>query len=262
MSSPFPGMDPYLEDPALWPDVLARLISVSAELLLPTLRPDYFVQIEERVYVTTFDDPGGQVYVPDLAIAPVTKFPRGIGGSTAIAIDDAVEIAQAWEPIRKERYLAVKDRHSQDVITVIEILSPANKVPGSQSRASYLEKRQDFVESSTHFVEIDLLRGGERLPWLNGPYRFDYVAHATTVAGRPLGRMWPMRLEQRLKVIGIPLQDGEAPVPLDLQQVLNTAYERAGYDLIVDYSQPPVPPLSEAQRAWANEVLRQESDLG
>jgi len=51
MPSPFPGMDPYLENPSLWPDGHGRLINIASELLLAQLRPKYFVQIDERLYL-------------------------------------------------------------------------------------------------------------------------------------------------------------------------------------------------------------------
>ena len=47
MPSPFPGPDPYLEDPRSWRDVHHRLISAASDLLNDQTRPKYFVRIEE-----------------------------------------------------------------------------------------------------------------------------------------------------------------------------------------------------------------------
>ena len=51
MRPPFPGMDPWLEHPAIWPDVHNRLITAIADDLAPRLAPKYFVGVEQRVYL-------------------------------------------------------------------------------------------------------------------------------------------------------------------------------------------------------------------
>jgi hypothetical protein len=56
-------------------------------------------------------------------------------------------------------------------------------------------------------------------------------------------------------VIRIPLNAGDADVPLDLQESLVKAYDRSGCDLQIDYSRDPVPPLSPEDAAWARELL-------
>ena len=66
MPSPFPGMDPYLEEPGLWPDVHHELISETRALLNTILRPKYYVRIEQRVYISDEGDSGRLVMVPDL----------------------------------------------------------------------------------------------------------------------------------------------------------------------------------------------------
>jgi hypothetical protein len=253
MPSPFPGMDPYLEDPRLWPDVHARLITTIAETLLAAIRPAYFVQVEERVYLGEWTDPGVAVYVPDLQITPTERFSTGRGGGATV-IDDPILIAH--EPVEvHESYLEVKDARSREVITVIEVLSPSNKTPGSLSRKLYLEKRDAILATPTQFVEIDLLRGGQRTP-VGGPMpRCDYLASASVRSDKPRTKVWPMKLNDRLKTIGIPLKEGDPDAALDLQAVLNTVYDRAGYELVVDYKQPCDPPLTPEQAAWAEVMV-------
>src|SRR5437870_5197880 len=68
MPSPFPGMDPYLEAPGLWPDVHNSLIVGARELLTRLVGPNYYVRIEDRVFLSTQDDPGRDVLIPDLRI--------------------------------------------------------------------------------------------------------------------------------------------------------------------------------------------------
>lgn len=74
MSSPFPGMDPYLEHPTLWPDVHNRLIAALADDLSARVAPRYYVGLERRTYLLKVDD---LILVgrPDLAVAPVSEVP-------------------------------------------------------------------------------------------------------------------------------------------------------------------------------------------
>jgi hypothetical protein len=155
-----------------------------------------------------------------------------------------------------EARLEIIDRTDRTVVTVIELLSPSNKVPGSRGRASYQQKRQEVMTSDSHLVEIDLLRAGLRLPAREAPPDADYYIHVSRTDLRPRGLLWPIQLRQRLPRVPIPLRHGDPDAPLDLQQALNTAYERAAYDLEIDYDQPPTPPLAPDQQRWAEEVLR------
>ncbi|MEM1240663.1 MAG: DUF4058 family protein, partial [Cyanobacteria bacterium P01_H01_bin.26] len=60
MPSPFPGMDPYLEQPTFWASFHSRLIVAIADTLSPQLRPHYFVEVETRTYD---DTPDGELLV-------------------------------------------------------------------------------------------------------------------------------------------------------------------------------------------------------
>jgi hypothetical protein len=254
MPSPFPGMDPYLEDPRLWPDVHARLVPMIADSLMALVRPAYFVQVEERVYLSNWNDPGVRVYVSDVQVAPTERLPVHAGGGTAV-IDEPIILADAEAMEVREPYLKLKDARSCEVITVIELLSPSNKTSGALSRKLYLEMRDAIRATKTQFVEIDLLRGGQRLPWVGPLPQSEYLALASVTSGKPRTKVWPMKLTERLKTIGIPLKAGEPDAPLDLQAALNTVYDRAGYDLVIDYTQPPDPPLTPEQAKWSAEWL-------
>jgi hypothetical protein len=154
-----------------------------------------------------------------------------------------------------EARLEVIDRTDRSVVTVIEVLSPANKTPGSRGRASYVEKRREVMTSDSHLVEIDLLRAGTRMPTRETLPPADYLVHVSRNDLRPRGLIWPIMLAQRLPVIPIPLRGNDPEVPLDLQQILNAAYERGAYDLAVDYQSQPVPRLKDEQRQWATELV-------
>src|SRR5690348_17395703 len=123
MPSPFPGMDPYLEDPGLWPDVHHWLISGCTELLNQQLRPKYYARIEERVYISDESDPARRVIIPDLRV--VSRGARLSGGPSAVrGANDSVAEAR----------IEVIDRLDRTVVAVIEILSPTNKILGSRGQ--------------------------------------------------------------------------------------------------------------------------------
>ena len=105
-----------------------------------------------------------------------------------------------------------------------------------------------------HFVEIDLLRGGPRMPWLDMP-ACDYYAVVSRFEERPeRAGFWPIRLRERLPEIPIPLRQGDADARLDLQQVLHRIYDAAGYAYHI-YSGPPEPLLAAEDAAWAQQFL-------
>ena len=255
MPSPFPGMDPYLEDPTLWPDVHHRLITVMSEFLLPQLRPAYFAQIEERVYILDESEERARSIAPDVSITEVDPDSTASGGGMAVMTEPYSVVTMIDFDVHEAR-VEIRDAASREVVTVIEVLSPANKDRGSTGFQSYDRKRREVLHSSANFVEIDLLREGYRynLPGRRVPAT-EYRVHVSKAHERPKGWVWPIRLVTPLPVIRIPLKQGEADVKLDLQKLLDTTYERAGYDLIVNYAQPLALPLSEAGQKWIEQIL-------
>ena len=262
MPSPFPGMDPYLEGPALWSDVHHSLISIYRETLAAQLRPKYVVKIEERVYIEdeSSEESDTPVRIPDVEVAiragrEATRFSLG-DEAAQLEIAEPV-VARTWfEKAVHEAYLTIVNRTSDEAITVIEILSPANKVPNSPGRESFEEKRREVMNSPTHWVEIDLLRGKRmvRVPKKVGPHQ--YLIHVSRRGQRPRGQLWGIRLPQRLPVIPIPLKTDDPDGRLDLQTALAAAYDRASYDLRIDYRKEPRPPLDDNLTAWADQLLR------
>ena len=257
MKSPFPGMDPFLEDPSLWPDVHHGLISEMQAALNRRLRPKYHVRVEERVYISDENDPGRKAIIPDLKIIE-TGFAERRNTSfleTSTAVAEPLILTTLIEDEIHEARLEVIDTNQQTVVTVIELLSPTNKIAGSRGRASYEQKRREVMTSTCHFVEIDLLREGDHLHTRELLPPAEYYVHVSRKDRRPKGYVWPIRLSQRLPVIGIPLKESDGDAELDLQGVLATAYERAAYDLQIDYHSEPRPCLSPEYADWANALL-------
>jgi hypothetical protein len=261
MPSPFPGMDPYLEKPSLWPDVHIELISAIRAALNLQLDPSYFAQIQERIYISTEDDPGRVVLSPDVQITSPT-----LEGRPATLTSEAgvLEIAEPLvlqtlldEEIR-EPYLEIIDAGSRKVVTVIEVLSPTNKFSRSQGLKSFRQKRTAIMKSRSHWVEIDLLRRGVSLALRKRIQPHEYFVQVSPVQVRTRGWVWPIQLSQRLPVIRIPLRRGDDDVRLDLQAVLDTAYDHAGYARVIDYTKVPVPSLKPPWALWSDRLLREK----
>jgi Uma2 family endonuclease len=151
---PFPGMDPYLEHPTLWPGVHNGLIAALQLSLAPQLRPRYYVAIAERLYIT---EPDQRVFVgrPDLAVIGLPVAEKALTASASSVLTVQVPVPDEV----RETYLEVRETRTDFVLTVLEILSPTNKRLG-RGRRLYEDKRMEVLASRTHLVEIDLIRAG------------------------------------------------------------------------------------------------------
>lgn len=258
MPSPFPGMDPYLEDPGSWRDVHLNLIASIQDVLGRRIRPRYVVRVEDRVYISDEGDPGRDVILPDLSVADASREVPAVGGGAAVEVAEPMMLTTLLDEEIHEARLRVIDRESREVVTVIEVLSPTNKLPGSRGRRDYIQKRKRIIASTTNLVEIDLLRSGHPYVPRELLRPCEYTVHISKPQERPVGRVWPIRLSHRLPVVGVPLRAGDADAPLDLQEVLDSTYERAGYGFSLDYTQPPRPRLKRPWDAWADSLLREK----
>lgn len=255
MSMIFPGMDPYLEDPWIWPGVHSRFIVYMAEHLQSLIGPRYIAEVEQRVFI---EGPDREI-VPDVWIA---RDRPTAGVATAVVEEDApVEVVVESVEVR-ETYVSILDlRSRQKVVTTIELLSPANKHAGP-GRSSYKRKQAEVLASDTHLIEIDLLRAGTHVlaipEWAaraRGPY--DYLIAVNRAEGdRSRYQLYPRTLRQRLPRLRIPLSGGDADAILDLQVILERTYEAGSYRGRLPYGSRCVPPLSADEQAWADERLR------
>jgi hypothetical protein len=260
MPSPFPGMNPWFEEPSLWPGVHGSLID-EIRAVINRLAPDrYFADIEERVYLCTVDDPFERIVVPDVVIRgePVPSSepsPEQATGTATLVAPVRATIVGTVEH-REHRVVLRTADDEQRVVTVIEVLSPANKTPGSKGQSAYRAKRDEVLDSDCHFIEIDLLRAGIRIPagW-NRP-ELDYRIAVSRQEDRPMADWWFIALRQPLPTIPVPLSGDDPDLQLDLQSVLNTVYDRGGYVRRMNYSKPiPSPAVSEQDQEWLRACL-------
>jgi Protein of unknown function (DUF4058) len=103
-----------------------------------------------------------------------------------------------------------------------------------------------------------LLREGVSLVRRAAIPEHEYFVHVSPEKRRPQGLVWTIRLSQRLPVIPVPLRTGDDDAPLDLQAVLDTAYDHAGYHRVIDYTKEPVPPLKPEWRESSDRWLREK----
>ena len=260
MPSPFPGMDPYLEQ--FWRDIHARLIIYAADQLQVHLPPDLRARVEERVFVEPPFGAPRSVY-PDIRVVE-----RDRGRATASPVQPGPAVAEPLvvclpdEPVT-ERYVEMIDVGSgRRVVTVIKVLSVSNKTPG-EGQELYRRTQQGLRNGPVNLVEIDLLRTGDRILSV-GPSRIP-PAHRTTyqvcvycaVADLPCWELSRVPLRERLPVISIPLRPADLDVPLDLQTLIDQCYHNGGYDEDIDYSAEPDPPLDAEDTRWADTWVRQ-----
>jgi Protein of unknown function (DUF4058) len=257
MPSPFPGMDPYLESPSLWPGLHVALINHLQADLNPRLLPVYFADIETRVYVVRDQDPARQLLIPDVTVEKPPRPRRGRSPAAVLEIDEPVILSWTLDQEVEEARIAIKERETNRLVTILEVLSPTNKVRGSEGRESFLSKRRDVLSSDVHWLEIDLLRAGERsLAPLFPPT--DYWVFQSRAGDRKRPRGWPVGVRDRLPVVGVPLAKRDSDLPLDLRKVLDSAYDQMGYEYRIDYSVPPDPPLDSDNTKWAHALLRKK----
>ncbi len=246
MPSPFPGMDPYLEDPIEWSDLHVRLMVAISRQLTAQIAPHFYVRVEQRVSIVDPDDDERRVIIPDVYLAQTgVSSPSQTTGAASIAAPTLITILDELE--LREHYLEIYDARNRTVVATIEVLSPVNKA-GGPKQAAFQSKRRAVMASPAHWIEIDLLRAGERPPEVAG--KSDYYALLKRGGQPGLYAVWYCSLRDPLPIIAVPLRAPFADVPLDLQAALTDAYAEARYDDQLTYQGSPPPPLLPADVTW------------
>jgi len=264
MKSPFPGMDPYIEACGLWEGFHDRLVHKIDEALAQILPRGYFVDTAVRSYIVLIESEGKKEHLaqPDVAVieAADKKKRRRKQGVVAVA-----EPKEAAEAVQMRAFIAEKFeetfveiyalREEQILVTAIEVLSPSNKRRNTEGWKEYERKRQAMLLGRANFVEIDLLRGGEKMPMLDPWPDCPYTLLVCRQSSAPYCRVWPAHFRRRLPVIPVPLLDPDPDLALDLQPLVDGIYALGRYDGRIDYAQPLSPPVADADAAWVRQQL-------
>ena len=257
----FPGMDPYLENPAIFPGIHGPMVTYLRDQIAPRIRPRYAASVGERVYVESASGWQDHAIIPDVWVRQ-TKERSDQNGGVAVAempeVDEPI-VLEAQDLEIRQPFVEILDRESNmRVVTVIELISPSNKYAGA-GRDSYVTKQREVLWSDTHLVEIDLLRRGPHVVAIDesstaGRYDYDYLvcvhrAHTTRY------EVYPRSIQQPLPCIRIPLAGNDPDVGLEIRAALEQAYDAGSYDQRIDYAQPCQPPLSADIQAWVNQLV-------
>jgi len=254
--SPFPGMDPYLEQ--FWGDVHASLIVYIRDHINEQLPGDLHARVEEGLMVDT-EDYSRRIY-PDVDVVEHLdrSFPSGAALSN-VAIAEPCVVPLPSER-RTGRHIEIIDRNSGNrVLTAIELLSPANKCKGP-GRDAYLRKQSEYISAGVNLVEIDLIRQGRfvvAIPEVLVPKhcRTPYIICVRREIRKSEAELIRIPLQESLPNIAIPLRPTDADVVVQLQPLLDDCYRRGRYGSL-DYTRPLDPPLENDDQNWSNEVLR------
>jgi Protein of unknown function (DUF4058)/Protein of unknown function (DUF2934) len=221
MPSPFPGMDPYLEDDQLWPLFHHHLVLCLYQVLLPGLVDRYRARVVQRRYIV----------------------------NSAVAHAPGVEHA--------EEVLAIRQRADDKLVTLVDVVSPANKTTAAGRRA-YLEQRQAARAEQASVVEIDLvLQGRLTLDYSReGLPAWDYAVTVTRSIQPERYEIYTSTLQKRLPRFRLPLAPDDRDTVIDLQAAFARCFDQGEYAARIDYRRDPAAPLSIDQRLWLDQILR------
>jgi hypothetical protein len=237
-------MDPYLEG-AEWMSFHAEFCVEIARQLRPKLRPKYIAQTIKRFV----SDSTNLLAIFSGSFNPSATTPGTLGGGSKNIYPETV-----MPEIVPQYAVEIRDLENRQLVTLIEVLSPANRQ--GDGYEEYRNKRQRILLSSTHLLEIDLLRKGQRIPMRQPLPPAAYFVFLSRQQRRPMTEVWQIALNQRLPTVPVPLQPGDADVGLDLAQALTDVYDSVEYNLLIDYTRPPDVPLEGEDAAWAAQVLQ------
>ena len=223
MPSPFPGMDPFLEDERLWPSFQHQLVNCLYQILLPGLVDRYRARVGQRHYAT----------------------------------EQALFTSVVREE-HHEEYIEIRQRTDGRLITLVDVVSPANKIT-TQGRQSYLEKRREGRSAGSNLVEIDLVLQGQ--PMLDysrdGLPDWDYAVTVTRSTQPERYEIYTATLEKRLPRFRLPLAADDRDTVVDLQAAFTRAFDQGGFAEQIDYQKDPATRLSEHNRGWLDAKMRE-----
>ncbi len=251
--NPFPGMNPYLEQPCLWPEVHSELIALLWSSMATQMPSGYRLAIEERleIWEVSYAEDRPRFVVPDLSISERRE------AQNEVALQERIPEGgiMVMTPVpTRVTYLEVRAASGQ-VVTVLEVLSPTNKAPG-RGRMDYLSKRSAILESEINLVEIDLLRAGEPMPLATSAPDCHYRILVSRERQRPRAFLFPFMIQDAIPKFPLPLRHSDDELPVDLGTLLAQMHRMSRYNSFLDYNNPPPgPALGPKHRQWIDERL-------
>ena len=254
MNTPFPGMDPYLEHPTLWADVHDRLLAAIADDLVPLVAPTYYVALQRHAYLLLTGGERTYLGKPDVVVG-VPKLP--VSAWSPVPVTSGAGVLEVEVPVEEEvdeNYLEVREVKTEKLITVIEVLSSLNKsLP--EGREEYIEKRNRILRTRTSLVEIDLLRSGPPMTVFGANVATHYRILVSPGWRRPRAQLYAFTVREPIPAFPLPLLPKDEQPLVQLNEILHNLYQRARFDLRLDYTDPPTPPLASDDAQWAQILL-------
>jgi hypothetical protein len=157
----------------------------------------------------------------------------------------------------QEDYVEITDVREKRLVTLLDLVSPANKTTESGRRA-YLTTRKEGREAGASLVEIDLvLQGRPTLDYSrDGLPDWDYGVSVTRATHPDRHEIYTSTLQKPLPRFRVPLARDDRDLVVDLQAAFKRCYDQSGFAVQVDYSRPPEVRLTEARRRLLAELLR------
>lgn len=259
MQRPFPGMDPYLEG-EMWQEFHSTFANQIRNMILKKLPPKYTAFLNKRYVIeqsglSLFDTIPKQILYPDVNVSKINKDSDPNNLKITQTITPTMTLISPMPEKIPILNVEIRDIAKRRLVTVIEILSPSNKQ--GKGYLDYLEKRGVLMQTNTHLLELDLLRIGNRLPFLGGQLPdYPYFVFLSRFTHRPATNIWTINLRDILPTVPIPLLPPDSDITLDLQAVIESCFELVGYQRLLDYSnKPPPPAFSEEDLQWIESQL-------
>ncbi len=250
-------MNPYLEAPPGWTGVHHWLITELARSLGGSLPPNYYVAVEERVYEVN-DAESALIGIPDDVIArrSMQAQPTAPVESNVATLSQPTTVVLPMSFTVKEGYLEIRKIGIDQVITVIEVLSPTNKQ--GEGRTQYETKRQNILAANCHLVEIDLLRKGQSMDFSSTAPATHYRILVSRTPDRPKADLYSFNLQDLIPIFPIPLEADDPAPAIDLKALIDGFYDIGRFAMQIDYTrEPPSPKLLEADRDWCDRIFQE-----
>lgn len=250
MASPFPGMDPYLEDPAYWPDFHKRFLNYWCEAVAAKLPDNYDARMDESINLVQMSPEVIKLIYPDIAVSREARGTKRVHakGAGTLLLEPVHVQHEILDEVRQARIEILK-LPERTLVAVLEMLSPFNK--RGDGFDQYRAKRTAILGQKVHRVELDLLVGGQRLPMREPLPRADYYALVSRAENRPDCEVYCWDVRDPFPTIPIPLRPPDRDIHIDLAKVFHDAYERGRYARVLKYAKPPAAPLRCKDAQWA-----------